>query len=442
MRGYNKRAMKVLVISQTVFSKTSNMGKTLTSYFTGFRPDELAQLYFHSEKPTNPDVCRDYYRFSDVDALKSIFSSKRKGTKIEASDICSCDESARIDTGISRKAYKVGSKHKAWVLLLRDLIWRLSRWNNAQLLQWVDDVKPDVIFFASGDGAFSYRIAKKIKERLNVPMVMACVDDYYLNNRNKSEFLGKFRQKIFLKSVKKTVADVDEIFTICDTMNAAYTELFEKKCRTLHTSAEFKELKIRTDADQVSYIGNVGYDRYKQLLDLGKAISKISCDNAPHHIDVYSGSINEEYITPLKSAAGIVFHGSVPASNVPKIMESSVAVIHTEAFDNETQNLVRFSVSTKIAESLMYGPCLIAYGPEGIASIDYLKENNAAYVITRPEDLESGLTEILTNAALREQIIKNARALAERNHNADVNPKKVREWLENIVNDNENRKEL
>ena len=434
--------MKVLVISQTVFSKTSNMGKTLTSYFTGFRPDELAQLYFHSEKPTNPDVCRDYYRFSDVDALKSIFSSKRKGTKIEASDICSCDESARIDTGISRKAYKVGSKHKAWVLLLRDLIWRLSRWNNAQLLQWVDDVKPDVIFFASGDGAFSYRIAKKIKERLNVPMVMACVDDYYLNNRNKSEFLGKFRQKIFLKSVKKTVTDVDEIFTICDTMNAAYTELFEKKCRTLHTSAEFKELKIRTDADQVSYIGNVGYDRYKQLLDLGKAISRISCDNAPHHIDVYSGSINEEYITPLKSAAGIVFHGSVPASNVPKIMESSVAVIHTEAFDNETQNLVRFSVSTKIAESLMYGPCLIAYGPEGIASIDYLKENNAAYVITRPEDLESGLTEILTNAALREQIIKNARALAERNHNADVNPKKVREWLENIVNDNENRKEL
>lgn len=81
----------------------------------------------------------------------------------------------------------------------------------------------------------------------------------------------------------------------------------------------------------------------------------------------------------------------------------------------------------------MYGPCLIAYGPEGIASIDYLKENNAAYVISRPEDLEKGLTEILTNVALREQIIKNARALAKRNHNADVNPKKVREWLEQVT---------
>ena len=81
----------------------------------------------------------------------------------------------------------------------------------------------------------------------------------------------------------------------------------------------------------------------------------------------------------------------------------------------------------------MYGPCLIAYGPEGIASIDYLKENKAAYVITRPEDLESGLTKILTNKDLREQIVRNARALAIKNHNAEVNPKKVRMWLEQVV---------
>ncbi|WP_102048676.1 glycosyltransferase family protein [Pygmaiobacter massiliensis] len=425
--------MKVLVISQTVFSKTSNMGKTLTSYFTGFQPNELAQLYFHSEKPTNPEICQDYYRFSDVDALKSIFSSKRTGTKIEASDVRDCDESARIDTGISRNAYKVGSRHKAWILLLRDIIWGLSKWNNTQLLQWVDDVKPDVIFFASGDGAFSYRIAKWLKERLNVPMVMVCVDDYYINNRNKSEFLGRFRQKLFLKSVKKTVADVDGIFTICDTMNEAYTKLFRNKCFTLHTSAEFKELKLKSDAAQVSYIGNVGYNRYRQLIDLGKAISTIPFESTPHCIDVYSGSINEEYITPLKNGAGIVFHGSVSASDVPKIMENSVAVIHTETFEEETQDLVRFSVSTKIAESLMYGPCLIAYGPEGIASIDYLKENGAAYVITRPEDLKSSLEEILSNAELRQQIVKRARALAKRNHSADVNPKKVRQWLQDAI---------
>ena len=43
------------------------------------------------------------------------------------------------------------------------------------------------------------------------------------------------------------------------------------------------------------------------------------------------------------------------------------------------------------------------------------------------------LTEILTNRELREQIVKNARALAVKNHNAEVNPRKVREWLELII---------
>ena len=48
-----------------------------------------------------------------------------------------------------------------------------------------------------------------------------------------------------------------------------------------------------------------------------------------------------------------------------KLWLISMAVIHTESFEQEMMELVRFSVSTKIAESLMYGPCLIAYGPDG-----------------------------------------------------------------------------
>ena len=62
-----------------------------------------------------------------------------------------------------------------------------------------------------------------------------------------------------------------------------------------------------------------------------------------------------------------------------------------------------------------------------------MKENKAAYVITRSEDLESGLQEILTNAELREQIVENARRLAAKNHDEAVNPTKVREWLQMAI---------
>jgi len=171
---------------------------------------------------------------------------------------------------------------------------------------------------------------------------------------------------------------------------------------------------------------------------MGKTVANTRERTGVAEIDVYSGSISSDLISNLTKANGVRFNGAISPSEVTERMRECIAVIHTESFDEEKKKQVCFSVSTKIAESLMYGPCLIAYGPEGIASIDYLKENNAAYVITRPEDLESGLTEILTNRELREQIVKNARALALKNHNADVNPRKVRKWLQEVVDKSQN----
>ena len=81
----------------------------------------------------------------------------------------------------------------------------------------------------------------------------------------------------------------------------------------------------------------------------------------------------------------------------------------------------------------MYGPCLIAFGPSGIASIDYLKSEGAAFVITEPEKLQASLKKFLDNKLEREIILKRARDLALKNHRLNENGKKVRLWLEQIA---------
>lgn len=425
--------MRVLVISQVGFSRINNTGKTLSSYFRGFRPDEIAQLYFYSEVPTDKSICTNYYRFSDVDAIKSIFNRKVKGKAFCASDIRTDISNGRTDTGIKRTAYIVGSKHTPIVLALRDLIWKLSNWKNNDLFEWIEQFNPDVIFFLSGDGGFTYRICQYIARKYSIPFISMCVDDYYINNRNKGRLFANFQHRRFIKTVNNCYKETYCILTICDKMRDEYTNLFNKKCYTLHTSASKKKIVFSLSMKRLSYMGNVGYKRYEQLIEMGNALSSIANENVPKTIDIYSGSFNEEYINPLKIAQGISFHGEKSPEELLDIMSKSVAVIHTESFNPEFMDLTRYSISTKIAESLMYGPCLIAYGPEGIASIDYLKENKAAYVITRPEDLESGLQEILTNAELREKIVENARRLAAENHDEAVNPKKVRAWLQMAI---------
>lgn len=429
--------MNVLIISQPVLSYSNNMGKTLMAYFSAFPANNVSQFFLRQGEPTNTDVCENYYRFSDLDAVKSILNHKIRGTVFDKTQIVPpvVDEPENIKLD---DAYKLGAAHKAWMLLARDTIWKLSNWKNKKLLAWLDSMNPDIIFLAPGDGAFSYRLADEIARYLSKPLAVVCMDDYFINNRNKGELLGGIRQKLFMNVVNKTIQNAAAIFTICDEMNKAYTNLFHKQCVTLHTSADNKSMVLKSDASRVSYIGNLSCGRYKTLLELGRAISEINDDTLTKVIDVYSGSKEAEYISPLKNAPGINFRGAIPAEQVPEVMSESVMVIHTESFDPAMKELVRFSVSTKIAESLMYGPCLLAYGPEGIASIDYLKENNAAYVISRPEDLEKGLEKILTNKELREQIVRNAGALALKNHNADVNPRKVRKWLQEVVDKSQN----
>lgn len=429
--------MNVLIISQPVLSYSNNMGKTLMAYFSAFPANNVSQFFLRQGEPTNTDVCENYYRFSDLDAVKSILNHKIRGTVFDKTQIVPpvVDEPENIKLD---DAYKLGAAHKAWMLLARDTIWKLSNWKNKKLLAWLDSMNPDIIFLAPGDGAFSYRLADEIARYLSKPLAVVCMDDYFINNRNKGELLGGIRQKLFMNVVNKTIQNAAAIFTICDEMNKAYTNLFHKQCVTLHTSADNKSMVLKSDASRVSYIGNLSCGRYKTLLELGRAISEINDDTLTKVTDVYSGSKEAEYISPLKNAPGINFRGAIPAEQVPEVMSESVMVIHTESFDPAMKELVRFSVSTKIAESLMYGPCLLAYGPEGIASIDYLKENNAAYVISRPEDLEKGLEKILTNKELREQIVRNARALALKNHNADVNPRKVRKWLQEVVDKSQN----
>ena len=97
-------------------------------------------------------------------------------------------------------------------------------------------------------------------------------------------------------------------------------------------------------------------------------------------------------------------------------MAQSLAVIHTESFDPVIQRSVQYSVSTKIADSLMSGTCLFAYGPKSIASMEYLSQNGAAVCAFSKAQLPQVLTGLLTNAVLRNSTVQNALALAQKNH--------------------------
>lgn len=425
--------MKVLIISHNVISPYENMGATLMEIFKAFNAEELAQLYIHSEVPTDKSVCTNYYRFTDTEALKSIIPLHKQGRSFGAEDIKTDSDTSRTDSGLTGEIYQFGRKRTGMIYFARNTVWKMSHWFTKELKQWLLDFSPDLIFFASGDYAFTYEITLKISEFLNIPVVVYCCDDFFLFNPNEKSLIGRYVNKNLLKTAKKLFDRALFGTAICDSMARQYEKIFNKKFHVLYTGAEQKALNFNPGRDRISYIGNISYDRCVQLADMGKALLRLNRKSEPKMIDVYSGEKNPECLKYMTEENGIRFHGRISRDQVTDVMENSMAVIHTESFNETYMEQIKFSVSTKIAESLMYGPCLIAYGPQGIASMDYLRDNETAFIMNTKDELESGLSRIIDDSQLRESIVAKARKVAAENHDAYNNSIKLKALMETAL---------
>ena len=429
MNTEQKQYPRVLIVSHPVLARNTSMGKTMDTYFAGWPREAIAQLYIQSEVPTDP-LCVNYFRYTDPDALKSILQRRRQGRTLGEADVHP-ERADPVDMGNLTGVYNYGRKRTPMIFLARDGMWRMSGWKHSGMLEWAENFHPDVIFYASGDYAFSYRITQFLSERLGIPYVICCFDDYYLFNSNENLFLGKFRQKLYMKTVWKTADGAAKILTVNDTMAKAYGEYFGRKCGVVWTAAgpvSGPETDI-AEKRGIAYLGDVSLGRYRQLTAIADALRECAGPGIPEKVDVYSAETDPFFLKPMQEHPGICFHGFVPGDQVPGIIRKSRAVIHTESFDPLIRKRVRYSLSTKIADSLAGGTCLLAYGPAEAASMDYLIRNEAAFTAASPEELREILPRLFTDDAEYRRIAGNAKALARKNHSPENTRETIRRTL-------------
>ena len=424
MSTEEKRYPRVLIVSHTVLAKNTSMGKTMDTYFSGWDRDAIAQLYIQSEVPTNP-LCTNYFRFTDPDALKSIVQRRRKGTVFTEADV-QPERADPVEMGNLTGVYNYGRKRTPLIFLARDGMWRMSGWKHSGMLEWAKSFRPDVIFYASGDYAFSYRITRYLAEQLGVPYVICCFDDFYLYNPNRELFLGKFRHNRFMKTARETVNGAAKILTVNDSMAETYGKVFGRECGVVWTAANMEEAPEPPEKQGIVYLGDLGLGRNFQLSAIADALRECRGPGIPETLDIYSAETDPEILRPVQSNEGIRFHGAVPGHEVAGIIRKSKAVIHTESFDPVIREQVRYSLSTKIADCLASGTGLLAYGPPEAASMDYLIRNEAAFAATAREELPEVLNRLFSDEAEYRRITGNAKALARKNHAPEMTRETIR----------------
>lgn len=416
--------MKVLIISHNCFSTYNNMGKTFTSLFSVFKKEELCQLYIH---PTIPDIdkCNSYFRITDIDALKGII-------KLNVTSNIYTDENIILEKNITNSQLqfnnKIKNKKSVYKKILRDYIWDFSPWFNKNIKNWLDSQNPTHIFIAPGRNIFFYNIALKISKYLNIPIITYICDDYYFNN-TKMNILEKKYQMNLMKKTEKLMNKTSTIITICDELSESYQKHFNVNCEKIMTGIDIDEEienKYNNSIKNISFFGNITNNRYLNLYDIGIALDNINKKyNTEITLNIYSKNISETMIKLLKKSQSIKIKDFVTGDKYEIEKQKSDAYIHTEAFDEKNIDLVKNSISTKIPECLNSGKCLIAYGPDNVASIRYLKKNNCAIVINDKDKIEEELYNIITNEEKRKEIINNEIEIGKKNHNSKKNSKKL-----------------
>ena len=424
--------MKVLIVSHNPLSTYNGMGKTIAAFFSEFDDAELCQFYIYPSYP-DVDVCKSYYRVTDKDILRSLLTFQTPGGSVPEDQIGG--EPAIYENENDQKIYgNKKNKHPSRILL-RDLMWKCSRWYNRRLKQWLDQEQPDCLFLAPGGAKFIYDIALKIAKERDIPIVTYIADEYYFVSPDKG-VLGKWQLRLLKKTMQKTLLHSAHVITISREFEQLYRFEFGRKTTTIMTGSAYAipaEPRTKQTVQRISYFGNIAYNRYVSLAEIGQALDAINRERGTDFgLDIYSGQTDESAMQLFQSIDSIDWKGFISGDEFEEKFLSADVLLHTEAFDEKNMDLVKHSVSTKIADSLTVGIPMFAYGPDSISSMKHLIRHECAFTVTAKDALKAALETMLTDPQARARVAENALRTAAEYHDKQTNSMKLRSILAEI----------
>jgi hypothetical protein len=321
-------------------------------------------------------------------------------------------------------------------VLLRDAMWKFSHWYGRELDAWIKEQNPTHLFLAPGTAKFIYDVAMKIAKKRNIPIITYICDDYYFVKPANS-FLGRIQQKCLHRKMDRVISQSALIVTICHELEMLYGQRFGVPTVTVMTGSDFSVApapRERAEIKSLVYMGNIGCNRYLSLAQIGCALDEINAERGTaYRLKIYSGQRDADILEVLEPIRSVEFCGFVSGEEFRRTFEGADMLLHVEAFDEASIDLVKHSVSTKIADSLSSGIPFFAYAPDCIASMSYLLKNDCALTCTEGAKLKETLCSALFDEDLRREVVTRALEMARQNHDGAMVGETVRRVISSIT---------
>ncbi|MBQ7500454.1 MAG: hypothetical protein IJT91_06135 [Clostridia bacterium] len=421
---------RVLIVGTVPYNKQST-SRAFDAYFRNWEKENLAQIFSNTKKPCKGH-CGTLFQITDQRMLK-----RRFNRNIETGEIFNYDEletawtdnDLEVGSRLYSGLYRIGTNKTSLLRLARKAIWKKKYWNTDKLNKWLDDFDPECVFLSFSDDFFILEIALYVAEKYDIPIVSSTGDDYYFNDSfSLSPFYHIYRSK-YKALNRKVFAHRGSAIYIGDKIRDKYNSEFGLNGETIYLASEIDRgpfKPIDRDSPKITYCGNIRLGRDRSLIAVARALKKY---NGSYKLTVYSNENDPAYIKRMERESGIDFLGSVPYSKVKNEIETSDVVVIVEGFSEKDVRTVRYSVSTKVADSVASGRFILTYGSGECGAVEQMKRLDCGAVCESPEELDRMIPVIFEDTAYQKRCYDNSEAA----HNKYYLPEDNASRFERIV---------
>lgn len=432
MKTVLSRSLKLLVISSSAWDDNNSFGSTHSNLFSGWDRDAIANIYCKHGLP-NTDVCHHFFQITEKGLIKNLLNQQQ-----DAGHVVNQDKPPRLSDA-KEFYYDFGHKYRLQILfIIREIIWRISRWQSKELAEFILSFNPDVIYVPMYSNMYVNNLALYVKKLTGKRMVSFVSDDVYtLKQFSLSIFYWLYRF-VIRRKLREFVKSLDILYVISSKQKEEYNKAFNRECKLLYKGSEFKEFKHKklelNSPIKLVYTGNIYSGRWQTLARIGRVLKELNKDGIKAQLFIYTqNAVSGKMCKALGVADSVFLMGGIPFNKVREVLLDADIVVHVESFGLKDRLETRLSFSTKLVDYFESGRCIFAVGWKNAASIDYLIQNDAAVVATSTGEMESKLKELISNHQLIMDYGQKAWNCGERNHQIATIKKQFHKALQELA---------
>ena len=389
---------------------------TFSSLFKTFDPRDLANIYISGDIPDS-QVCSRYFHIDEMSVVKSVFNRRQK-TGVEVAPISTSESTNRAINSTKRQL-----KRRRIYLWMREIAWKFGCWKSKDLKEFLKDFRPEVLVFSIEAYPYFNRLNNYIIKECKPKKVIGYLwDDNFTYKQQPNSPIFKIERFFLRKHVRWLVNNCTDVLAISPKMKEECDAEFGINSivltKPIFNQQPFQNYDVSIP-NHILYTGKLIIGRENTIATIAQTIKKLNSDGQKVILDVYTNTIlSEELKSKIDIPECCVLHAPVPQSEVAGLQSKADVLLFAESLSDDNLT-ARLSFSTKLTDYFAAGKCIWAVGNMDLGPISYIKNENAGFVSSNKDEIDSVLESFISDATCISNMAKSGYECGIRNHNGN-----------------------